>query len=219
MEIYRNKYHAAHLYLRIQDGESIDPSVFQALMKEYSCPLQVMVPSQSEGLVSLLTDSGFQVMRRCYEVEASKRDLLSCLPPFVTELPSAQKGSAEYAVCAKMMFDHYTETHAKVNPLTASLDEFVDSLPAVVAYDPERSAAAFLEGNEIAYVCSRRRDEFSVFAQRLLACLFNRYDRICFEADDTDWAAMALKSMFSTKPDPSFDTYVLVPSNICSIVN
>ena len=42
----------------------------------------------------------------------------------------------------------------------------------------------------------------------LCAYLFDRYDQIEFEADDTDWAATAVKDMFLTKNDRSFDTYV-----------
>ncbi|MBQ3159238.1 MAG: hypothetical protein IJO15_05185 [Clostridia bacterium] len=42
----------------------------------------------------------------------------------------------------------------------------------------------------------------------MLADLFDRYAQIAFEADDTDWAATAVKDMFLIKIDRSFDTYV-----------
>ncbi|MBR0421406.1 MAG: hypothetical protein IJI85_02345 [Clostridia bacterium] len=110
-----------------------------------------------------------------------------------------------------MLYHYYQDTHAAVNPLTASLPEFMEALPDEVLYDDPSdrpTSAAFIEGNEIAYLCSHDRTGFPAFARSMLADLFDRYAQIAFEADDTDWAATAVKDMFLIKIDRSFDTYV-----------
>ena len=210
MEIYHNTFHSGHLYLRIDEGEAetIAPSRFDALLHEYGQPLQVMIPSTASKLVSLLLKAGFVLKRRCYEMDVISSDLCAPLPECPERLCQAQRGTSAYDACAVMLYRYYRDTHAPVNPLTASLSAFVEMLPDTAVYTHSMGAAAFIEGNEIAYLCSISKAEFPGFARSLLAYMLDRHNSIVFEADDTDWAAMQLRAMFSTSDMTSFDTYV-----------
>ena len=215
METYRNLFHNNCLYLRIDEAEtdSLSPAVFEELFRKSNMPLQVMVPSDSARIIDLLQKVGFQLKRKCYEINVGPSDLLSSLPRAARSLVVSHKGSPAFESCARSMYRYYQDTHAAVNPLTASLKEFFEQLPTTVLYTGASSdplSAAFLEENEIAYLCSRDRVGFNDFAQSLLGYMFERYDTITFEADDTDWAAMALKAMFAVKDEPTFDTYVFL---------
>ena len=68
---------------------------------------------------------------------------------------------------------------------------------------------AFVEENEIAYVCTADIRAFAAFAAAVAAELFKEYETICFEADDCDEAAMALKALFASGELSETDTYVL----------
>ena len=50
---------------------------------------------------------------------------------------------------------------------------------------------------------------FCGFAKTLVHALFQKFTTLTAECDDTDPAAMILKSMFRTSPDDSYDTYIL----------
>lgn len=213
MKTYRNSFHNSYLYLRIDEVESnsLSPVFFEDLSRKHNMPLQVMVPSDARRIVALLLKAGFQLKRKCYEMNVGPSDLLSALSENIPPLFISQKGFSAFAACAELMYRYYQDTHASVNPLTASLSEFVQVLPPTVLYAgvvSKPSSAAFIEENEIAYLCSRDPDGFSDFAQSLLRCMFEQHDTITFEADDTDWAAMALKALFAARSEPTFDTYI-----------
>ena len=213
METYCNLFHNSYLYLRIDKAEidSLSPSVFEELSRKHNMPLQVMVPSDATRIVALLQKANFQLKRKCYEMEVGPSDLLSALPRHAQPLFVSHKGSPAFSACAALMYRYYQDTHAAVNPLTASPGEFFEMLPTTALYAGAASdplSAAFLEENEIAYLCSRDPDDFSEFAQSLLRYMFEQYVTIIFEADDTDRAAMELKNLFVARDEPTFDTYV-----------
>lgn len=213
MDVYTNQFHSGHLYLRIgeREADSLPPSRFDALIDEYRKPLQVMVPSNAAGTIRLLREAGFVLKRRCYEMDVQASDLRVPLPARPRRLMTAREGTPMYDVCAEGMYAHYAKTHLSVNPLTASLPSFTKMLPDIAIYlaaDGTAGAAAFVEGNEIAYLWAGDDPAFRAFADPLLFELFHRHDRICFEADDTDPIAMKLKAMFFEPDGPSCDTYI-----------
>ena len=212
MEIYNNKFHDGHTYLDIEDYEvdEIQSSDFEKIINEYHKPLQVMVSSSDRRLGCLLTQSGFQLMRRSFKVKFSASDMIVALSAKHQILTESVKGEKDYFECAEIMYCFYRKTHYDVNPLTASLEEFMDVLPATVLYSREGciEAAAFVENNEIAYMCANNLEAFGNFAPSLLDYMFGINKNIIFEADDTDWVATKLREMFVHKNEESCDTYV-----------
>lgn len=81
MNIHRKTFHSGHLYLDIDDCEvdTLLPSVFETLMAQEGKPLQVGVSSDRSRLVALLRQSGFELKRRCYEMDVTASDL--AVPP------------------------------------------------------------------------------------------------------------------------------------------
>lgn len=213
MEIYRNTFHSDHLYLKIEDHEAafLQSDAFEELIEKHRMPLQVMVPSDAESIIGLLERSGFRLKRKCYEMDVCAADLVMPYSTDCAALSEARRGTPDYAECAGLMYAYYADTHRQINPLTAAPADFDELLPDTVLYsrtDRQIESAAFIEGNEIAYLFSYAKDRFSRFADSLLACMFARYDRIVFEADDCDWAATRFKEMFSYRPGSSYDTYI-----------
>ena len=78
LKTYRNPFHASHLYLRLteEEADALSPACFAELSEKYGLPLQVMVFSEAKGTISLLQRSGFELKRRCYELQVSSSDLL-----------------------------------------------------------------------------------------------------------------------------------------------
>ncbi len=213
MKSYTNPFHNGHLYLKIGEAEAdaIRPSQFDELIETHRKPLQVMVPSGKTRLIGLLLRSGFVLKRRCYETEAGAEDLILPMTDDFDPLPTAERGTPAYERCAALMFRYYAETHRPVNPLTATEPEFFAILPDLALYETTNgrvSCAAFVEDDEIAYVCSDDRSAFPAFARALVCTMLKRHESICFEADDVDWAATELRGLFSVKGGESFDTYV-----------
>ncbi len=215
MDVFINQFHSGHLYLKIEEREAktLPPARLDALIDEYRKPLQAMVSSHAAGTIRLLREAGFVLKRRCYEMDVGASDLRAPLRAHPSRLLTAQKGTSMYAACAEGMYAHYAETHRSVNPLTASLQAFTEMLPDTALYlatDGEADAAAFVEGNEIAYLWARDVpvSVFQAFAESLLFELFGRHERIFFEADDTDPVAMKLKAMFADANGDTCDTYV-----------
>ena len=220
MEIYLNPYHGNHLYLKIEDHEvpRLQSAVFEELIEKHHKPLQVMVPSDAEQLIGILEQSGFRLRRKCYEMDVCPADLIGRHSVDFTELSEAWRGTPDWAECAEMMYAYYAETHAPINPLTAARAQFDEVLPDTVLYmttDGRIDSAAFIEDNEICYLFSNTRDNFCYFADLLLSCMFSRFDRIVFEADDADWAAARLKEMFFVLPGTSYDTYIKPVKETC----
>lgn len=210
--LYDNPCHMGNRYVKME-LDQYDPSasaeLFRQLREIAGRPLQMMVSSDDAEQVQFLTAGGFVCKRKCYEVEAGAADYLG--ERSKSPLNETHRGEAAYDRCCKILFDYYEETHRPVNPWTAGHGAFVEKLPDTVFFresDGEIPALAFLEENEIAYVCGRDEGGFVDFAASLIAEMFERYQTIFFESDDCDWAAMLLKSLFANRKETSFDTYV-----------
>ncbi len=124
-----------------------------------------------------------------------------------TNLITARKGTALYQRASQQVFNHYQTVHQSINPWTASQEEFEKGLPDLVYTDSENWA--FVENNEIAYVCGKDEQTFDFFIQTVICQLFEQYEQISFEADDCDPIAMRLADQFRQPNKPSWDTYIL----------
>lgn len=212
-----NPYHNSHRYLNLgldQFDPAIARELFSLLRKELGQPLQVMLYSTQE-MYDFLIAGGFERKRRCYEVEVTSSDLVATLHPSV-ELQTIQKCSPIYAACCKLLYAYYSATHEAVSPLTVPPDVFCADLPETVVCcmaDGKPIHYAFVEpgevGYEIAYVGTTAPPDFHSFAQSLVWKLFQTCDFLTMESDDTDPAAMDVKSLFRISDAESYDTYIL----------
>ena len=73
MKMYSKAFHSGYLYLEIDDHEidTLHPAVFETLMIQERKPLQVCISSDRSRLVELLRQSGFELKRRCYEMDVA----------------------------------------------------------------------------------------------------------------------------------------------------
>lgn len=91
------------------------------------------------------------------------------------------------------------------------IDVFSQKLPMQVFYEKKNDEiinVAFVEENEIAYVCTKAREYCAVFARNVVENLFIENESLFFECDDCDWAAMELRSLFDIKVEESYNTYI-----------
>ena len=207
-----NPYHKTNCYVKL-DLNYFDPQMSKELfakLKEIAdCPLQVMTESDDSTLTAFLTAGGFICKRKCYEVEAGISDYIGSIkntPPCRTIA-----GEPEYEQACRQMFEHYVATHETINPWTSDYETFRQELPETAFYAESASeiiACAFVEDNEIAYVCGKDIGHFKEFAQCMVAFILSQYETVCFESDDCDWAAMTLRSLFQNLDESSYDTYV-----------
>ncbi len=212
-----NPYHNQHCYLNLgltQYDPAIAKELFFLLREEIGKPLQVMCYSW-KGHHDFLTAGGFERRRRCYELEVTA-DHLIALTNAELPLHTITNGSPMYAACCELLYAWYCETHAPISPLTAPPDLFCADLPETVVCciaDGKPIHYAFVEpdesGIEIAYVGTADLSSFCAFAKTLVYALFRKCRTLTAECDDTDPAAMILKSLFRTSSDDSYDTYIL----------
>ena len=183
MKTYENLFHRGHLYIEIEDEDLYDGIVqkIEDLFQENKRPLQTSVSLDEIECIRLLLESGFLLKRKCYEMDVCQSDLLLPIEKNPSELPKAEKGSETYAACAEMMFRYYAVTHASVNPLTASFEEFMDILPSSAVYAETNCvirAVAFIEKNEIAYLAFDSPQDLPSFLASLLVRMFAKYDSV-----------------------------------------
>ncbi|MGM5692633.1 GNAT family acetyltransferase [Streptococcus suis] len=209
IQTYSNPYHQANTYLRLDLANydcTIAEQLFQSLQTSLSGkPLQVMLSSAEQEKIHFLTAAGFVCKRKCYEFQVTKQDYLG--QTGTTNLITARKGTALYQRASQRVFDHYQTVHQDINPWTASQEEFEKGLPDLVYTDSENWA--FVENNEIAYVCGKDEQSFDSFIQAVICQLFEQYEQISFEADDCDPIAIRLADQFRQPNKPSWDTYIL----------
>ncbi|HEM2779436.1 TPA: GNAT family acetyltransferase [Streptococcus suis] len=181
---YSNPYHQVNTYLRLDLADydwTIAEQLFQSLQTFLEGkPLQVMLSSAEQERIHFLTAAGFVCKRKCYEFEVSKQDYLS--QTGTSNLSIVRKGTAPYQIACQQIFDHYQTVHQDINPWTTSQEEFEKGLPDRVYTDSEN--CAFVENNEIAYVCGKDEQSFDSFIQAVICQLFEQYEQISFEADD-----------------------------------
>ncbi|WP_105210095.1 GNAT family acetyltransferase [Streptococcus suis] len=206
---YSNPYHQVNIYLRLDLVDydwTIAEQLFQSLQTYLGGKtLQVMLSSAEQERIHFLTAAGFVCKRKCYEFEVTKQDFLS--QTGTTNLNIVRKGTAPYQIACQQIFDHYQTVHQDINPWTASQEEFEKGLPDLVYTDSAN--CAFVENNEIAYVCGKDEQSFGSFIQTVICQLFEQYEQISFEADDCDTIAMRLANQFQFLDKPSWDTYIL----------
>ncbi len=214
--LYHNPYHMKNCYLKLGLScylNEISRELFWQIAQEVNRPLQVMISSEELEQIAFLNAGGFSCKRKCYEVEATLSDLATEFPGGSScHLLSCVRGSVEYTKCCKLMYDTYIQNHALINPWTAGFEVFCEKLPDRVLYsehDGEIFGLAFVEENEIAFLCGRDPSLFRCFAYSLVVKMLGEYRTICFECDDCDWAAMIVRSMFANQNEESYDTYVL----------
>lgn len=212
LRLYENPCHLKNCYVHLaleRPDADISAELFHTLAEITGRPLQVMVSSADTSLIAFLIAGGFQCRRKCYEVNASRADYAGGRP--AVPLSHCFAGEADYEAACQTMFAHYVSVHEAINPWTADDTVFRGHLPAeavLAREDGVLSAVAFVEGNEIAYVWGADERFFADFAQRLVTELFSRYETLCFESDDGDWAAMRLRSLFKNPGETRVDTYV-----------
>ncbi|MEG3269393.1 GNAT family acetyltransferase [Streptococcus suis] len=206
---YSNPYHQVNIYLRLDLVDfdcTIAEQLFQSLQTSLcGKPLQVMLSSAEQERIHFITAAGFVCKRKCYEFDVTKQDYLG--QTVTTDLITARKGTAPYQTACQQVFNHYQVVHQNINPWTARQEDFEKDLPDLVYTDSENWA--FIENNEIAYVCGKDEQSFGSFIQAVICQLFKQYEQISFEADDCDPIAMCLADQFRQPNKPSWDTYIL----------
>lgn len=220
IKISTNKFHAGNCYVQL-DLKDYDTyyarELFERLEEEVCRPMQVMLASSEQEKIDFLEQGGFRCARKCYEMEVSAEDYIAesiqgkGIDSQGEEIGFCAKGSREYELCCRLMFEYYSKVHKYINPLTAEYAEFVEMLPTEAMYqmkDDGIFGVAFVEENEIAYVGAKGADGFSDFLKKVVNKLFNQYDSITFECDDCDPAAMELRGLFKSGDDESYDTYI-----------
>ena len=213
VETYRNPFHGENCYIRLHLlGTDFPPGeLFSLLRREAACPLQIMTPP-TDAIVPVLLAGGFQLRRRCYEMEVTE----ACLrEPLQEELPLVfcEKGTDTYCACCDALYQYYSRVHQAVSPLTASKPDFFARLPEEAVCqrrDGEILHFAFLAENEIAYIGTAGLKCFSGFARSLLARQFQQFKTLYFECDSCDPAAMLLKDAFISEPSGILDTYIFL---------
>ena len=207
-----NPLHNANYYLDVNfEGINVENAkeVFEEFAKDLDKPLQIMLSSKETEKIAILKAAGFICKRKCYEVEAKSQDYIGGNGE--GKVQWSRVGEGVYEQCCERMLERYISTHSAINPWSGSKEDFCAELPECVAYscmDEKPTSLAFVEEEEIAYVCGENLQEFRAFAKVLIAEMFDKYDSITFEADDCDEFVMELKSMFANQDEESFDTYI-----------
>lgn len=163
-------------------------------------------------MANFLTKAGFVLKRSCFDHVETETTYLG--QDQDTALLTVTKGQALFDKACLLLFNHYRQTHQKINPFSGSYQTFVNNLPDLALLnldmDDEIDNCAFLEENEIAYVVGKSPERFEVFIQSLIVKLFHTYPEITFECDDCDPIAMILHKQFQLKKKTtSWDTYIL----------
>ncbi|HEP1784698.1 TPA: GNAT family acetyltransferase [Streptococcus suis] len=181
---YSNPYHQVNTYLRLDLVDydcTIAEQLFQSLQTFLEGkPLQVMLSSAEQERIHFLTAAGFVRKRKCYEFDVTKQDYLG--QTTTANIITARKGTATYQIACQQIFDHYQTGHQDINPWTASQEDFEKNLPDLVYTDSKNYA--FIDTDEIAYVCGKDEQSFGSFIQAVICQLFEQYEQISFEADD-----------------------------------
>lgn len=212
IETNQNPFHSRNTYLKLRLSWfdcALARELFVELRNLTGTPLQVMLSSVETEQAAFLISGGFRLVRRCFETEVEKANLL---PGDARRgFRRYGRGEPEYEACCELLYRQYAGTHADINPLTADLETFCGAMPDTVLCELECGQPihfAFVEEEEIAYVGTTALPAFPGFIRSVLRELFARHDSLFFESDDTDQTAMTLRSMFKVQNADSYDTYV-----------
>lgn len=208
---YKNKFHSRNVYLDLNtnnfDNEAIKQG-FEFLKNEYEVPLQVILNSKDLDKIKALEIAGFHLSRTTYEMNIERAQVQKYL---------SLRGSSEDLVMSKanekfinLLYEDYSAKHESVNPLTASIEEFGDSIPEDIVYSKSAPKNfAFVEDNEIAYIHIENGERGLNFFNNLLVKLMEDFDSIIMEVDDTDKDAMRCKNLINIEAEEVYLTYLL----------
>ena len=211
METYTNKFHSKNLYIKIKDINQIKPEDFDKLIKKSDKALQIGLYSDQTDVIAFLKKCGFSLRRITYELEVGKADLKNPLIDKDLKLKKTTKDQKSYHICLKLLYDYYKKTHQDLNPLSLGLEEFARAIPEDALYYEEKGQiifAAFLEGDEIAYLAGFDFKNPKDLIEATLLEAYKTNDKIFFEADTTDPLASMLKDFFKENSEPTYETYV-----------
>ncbi len=210
---YDNSYHKEHkyIYYKFYFNNFVNiKNVFESIKQFFNKPLQVMIDSKEEGIIRGLILSGFQLKRKSFELNYKINDIEKELN-YNDDVKLIDSGLL-YEQAVELAYNHYKKTHAKVSPLTSTIDEFRKTLPKEVYVELEDDnigSFVFVEGNELSYMGSNDLSGFLDFGYTIVKMMFDKYELITFEVDDTDLIGMEFKSIFKEKETNSFNTYIL----------
>ncbi|MBF0788038.1 MULTISPECIES: GNAT family acetyltransferase [unclassified Streptococcus] len=212
IELAENPYHQQHTYLTFHltvYDNSLAAPLFQLIHNHTKKPLQVMLSSTNQILISFLEAGGFRCKRICYEMAVSTQDYLG--EPIPASFQTAERTSQKYQTCSRLLLHYYIESHKAISPFTGIEEDFFKTFPETVYYQSGSKGIenlAFIEDNEIAYVWGDNEASLRSFLNQIVPYLFQQYTEIHFEADDVDTCAMTLKSLFKEQTDEHWDTYI-----------
>jgi len=210
---YKNSFHNKNCYLQLNLQKYdllIVKELFSKLMKIIQCPMQIMMSSEEVEKIVFLERGGFFCKRKCYEVEVQRGDYIKNRHQKI-DANFCKRGCREYEKACELLYGYYAKSHESISPLTVDISTFSKKLPELVYYeerDDEIVNAAFVEEEEIAYVCTRDAERFEDFIKNIVELLFMENEGLFFECDDCDWAAMKLLSLFDIKVEESYNTYI-----------
>ncbi len=207
IETYENPFHQSNIYLKLQ-LKSYDKqyaNIFNHIAEIEKRPLQIMLDSSEEEIISFIESAGFKCMRRCYELNLKKEDLIQRAYQDIN-VYYGDRNNNFYIKYAKIIYEHYQNTHKDINALTASFEEFLENLPDIMFYYNENNVI-FVEENEIAYTYLNDED-FTSFAYKVVNRLFEKNKNIVMECDDVDSSAMKILSLFKVDKSASYNTYI-----------
>ncbi|MBQ6844284.1 MAG: GNAT family N-acetyltransferase [Agathobacter sp.] len=213
IQIYSNSFHNQNCYLKLnlQNYDlQIASELFSELMRIIQRPLQMLLASGETEKITFIEMAGFVCKRKCYELEVQRKDYVGDSISNKA-LRWCEKDTVEYEKSCELLYAYYTQTHEVISPLTVDVQTFSKELPTKVLYEQvedEVIHAAFIEENEIAYVCTKDKDRFLSFLNGMVEELFTKNESLIFECDDCDWAAMELRSLFNVEISASYNTYI-----------
>lgn len=213
---YENLYHRENIYLDTNNLLEINFEIKEYINIAYNYfrkPLQVMVDSDNYVIVNLLKDANFKLVRKCFEMEISIRDIISGSETLI-DIRSSSEGDTTYDFFSKDAYEYYIKIHKNINPLTATLAEFKNNLPKDLYYIKKDNdfAYVFYDGNELCYFGSNNIKLFNSFIVTVFSEMLTTYENIFMEIDNVDEIAMNITKLVSNDVETSFDTYIYTNS-------
>lgn len=208
---YKNKFHSRNVYLDLTinnfDSEATKQG-FELLKNKYKVPLQVILDSEDLDKIKALEIAGFHLVRTTYELNIQREEVQKHLPFSESSKDLVMsKGNEEFII---LLYEDYSAKHESINPLTASIEEFGDSIPEDIVYSKSAPKNfAFVEDNEIAYIHIENGEKGLNFFNNLLVKMIEDFDNVIMEVDDTDEDAMRCKNLINIEAEEVYLTYLL----------
>ncbi len=218
VKLTENAFHSAHCNVLLPNGAAElsagdAPELFRLISEYAGKSLKMMFSSDDAELAAFAAAGGFRRARRCFEAEVTRDELNNKADPGLPSISMCTEGCAEFGECCGLVYRHYGSTHEAVSPLTADEASFFAALPKKAFYyeaGGRITNVALIEGNEIAYIAAEGEgfESAEQFARSVCERLFSEFEKIIFECDDCDPAAMALFGLFDLPEEPSWDTWI-----------